>query len=147
MGAPHLQALADAVAASRGKLRLSQRELANKADMSLEAIQAIEGAKRKTFRPTTKAAIEEALDWETGDFEHVLEHGALPERRPRPRLRGPAGLTPTRERIATMSRDEVLAVADLIREATGSMEQAVAFIDGAERVRSAAQQREHSETG
>ena len=143
MGAD-LGALARAVVKVRGDLRVSQRDLAGLADVSLETVQAIEKSRRSTFRPKTKAKFEDALGKERGWFDYVLENGHEPASAP---SREVNTLVPTRERIGSMSRDQILAVADLIREATGSMARAVEFINGAEQVKAELKGSQSSKTG
>lgn len=65
--------LAEAVARRRVELgRITQAELAHRADLSVDRIQAIEGAKKDRYRKTTLLALETALDWEPGSVTAVL---------------------------------------------------------------------------
>lgn len=126
---PHLQALADAVFAVRGELRMSQQEFARHADLSIDTIQDIEGGKRRTFRPKTKSKLEQAVPWwPAGTFDHILREGVVPE------LASIRSHLSPREQIVAMSMDEVLRISELIEYATGSGEMAYRWIQAAKEV-------------
>ena len=67
--------LAEHAARRRAKLGLSQIEVAQRGPLSLDRVQSIEGAKRKSYRLGTLLALERALGWETGSVETILDGG------------------------------------------------------------------------
>ena len=67
--------LADAATARRAQLSLTQIEVAQAGPLSLDRVQAIEGAKRSTYRPATLAALERALGWTYGSVQAILDGG------------------------------------------------------------------------
>ena len=75
MTARHTDALRDACITRRTHLRLTQRELADRAGVSVDTIQAIERGSHATHRPGTKTALEDALDWTTGSIDALLAGG------------------------------------------------------------------------
>lgn len=70
-----IASLADAVMAQRGRLGLTQEELAAKAGISVDTVQAIEHGHRTTFRTRTKAALEGALGWAPGSIDAIAAGG------------------------------------------------------------------------
>jgi DNA-binding transcriptional regulator YiaG len=143
---PHAQALADAVIARRGQLRISQRELARLAGITLDSVQAIEKATRTQIRAGTKAALDDGLKWQPGTADHLFRAGRMPEKKPESRLRIATKTPVTREDIAAMTREEMLWVADLIHAVTGSMDHVAAWVNGVERVKMEENQRKHGQT-
>lgn len=69
------QRLADAIVARRAELGLTQMQVATRGDFSLDRVQALEGAKRTSYRAGTLAALERALDWAPGSVERILQGG------------------------------------------------------------------------
>lgn len=68
--------LADAVVRRRAKLgRLTQAQIAHRSGISLDRIQAIEGAKSDRYRRVTLMALEQALEWEPGSIDEILAGG------------------------------------------------------------------------
>lgn len=77
--------LGQTVARRRAELGLSQVEVAHRGPLSLDRVQAIEGAKKSGYRLGTLAALERALEWEAGSIEAVLDGGQpTPIRQPSP---------------------------------------------------------------
>lgn len=102
------QRLADAVVRRRAELdRMTQAELAHRASISLDRVQAIEGNKSDRYRPVTLMAVERALEWDDGSVAEVLAGGD-----PRPRAAGPPdGLD---EPLTEAEIDQIAAEADEI---------------------------------
>lgn len=69
------QRLADFAVRRRAELGLTQVEVAQRGPLSLDRVQAIEGAKRNGYRLSTLVALERALDWGAGSVEAVLGSG------------------------------------------------------------------------
>lgn len=67
--------LAEHAARRRAELGLSQIEVAQRGPLSLDRVQAIEGAKSTRFRLGTLLALERALAWEAGSVEAILAGG------------------------------------------------------------------------
>jgi DNA-binding XRE family transcriptional regulator len=65
--------LSEAVMRQRG--RMTQEELADKAGVSVDTVQAIELGRRTTFRAATKNALETALGWKRGSIDAILAGG------------------------------------------------------------------------
>lgn len=69
------QRVAEAVTARRARRNWTQIDVATRGPLSLDRVQAIEGAKRPTYRAGTIAALERALEWEYGSVEAILVGG------------------------------------------------------------------------
>jgi transcriptional regulator with XRE-family HTH domain len=67
--------LAEYAARRRAELGLSQIEVAQRGPLSLDRVQSIEGAKRKSYRLGTLLALERALNWGAGSVEAILAGG------------------------------------------------------------------------
>ena len=67
------QRLADRVARRRADLGLTQIEAARRGPLSLDRLQAIEGAKRTSYRLGTLLALARALEWESDSIEAILD--------------------------------------------------------------------------
>lgn len=67
--------LADLAARRRAELRLTQADVAQRGPLSLDRVQAIEGAKKKSYRLSTLAALERALEWAPGSVDSILVGG------------------------------------------------------------------------
>lgn len=72
---PDWQRLASAIVARRAELGMTQVGVATAGGISLDRIQALEGAKRTSYRKNTLAALERALQWEPGSVQAVLAGG------------------------------------------------------------------------
>lgn len=77
-GSDAWEKVARAVAARRGELGLTRAALAQRARRSMSTIYEIEAARRSVYRPSTLAALEDALDWAPGTVGRILD-GAPPE--------------------------------------------------------------------
>lgn len=66
------QRLAAYVVRRRAQLGLTQIEAAQRGGLSLDRLQAVEGAKRTSYRPATLVLLERALDWKDGSVDAVL---------------------------------------------------------------------------
>lgn len=64
--------LAAAVVARRNARGWTQVEVANRGDLSLDRLQAIEGVRATSYRPKTMQALERGLEWRTGSVARVL---------------------------------------------------------------------------
>lgn len=64
--------LARKVAARRRELKLTQRDLTRRANISLERVQAVEAARARGLRATTKHELERALLWHDGGIDSIL---------------------------------------------------------------------------
>lgn len=69
------QRLARAAVERRAQLGITQLDVAQRGPMSLDRVQAIEGAKRSSYRPATLAALERALGWTYGSVAAILDGG------------------------------------------------------------------------
>jgi hypothetical protein len=69
------QRLAKYAARRRAELSLTQIEVAQRGPLSLDRVQAIEGAKSSRYRLGTLVALERALDWTEGSVERILAGG------------------------------------------------------------------------
>ena len=69
------QRLARMAALRRAELDLTQIEVAQRGSLSIDRVQAIEGAKRDRYRLGTLAALERALKWENGSVAAILAGG------------------------------------------------------------------------
>lgn len=69
------QRLADQVVRRRGALGLTQAEVAHRGPLSLDRVQAIEGARSSKYRAGTIAALERALEWAYGSVQAILAGG------------------------------------------------------------------------
>jgi len=67
--------LAEYAARRRAELGLSQIEVAHRGPLSLDRVQAIEGAKSTRYRLATLLALERALGWADGSVERILSGG------------------------------------------------------------------------
>ena len=67
--------LAEHAARRRAELGLSQIEVAQRGPLSLDRVQAIEGAKSTRYRLGTLLALERALAWGAGSVEAILAGG------------------------------------------------------------------------
>lgn len=76
--------LAELAVRRRAHLRLTQMQVAELGPLSLDRIQAIEGAKRGRYRVATLAALERALRWMPGSVDQIL-NGGEPTPIPEPR--------------------------------------------------------------
>lgn len=76
------QRLAAMAARRRAQLDLTQIEVAQRGPLSLDRVQAIEGAKRSNYRLGTLLALERALEWKQGSVDAILAGGepTLPRR-------------------------------------------------------------------
>lgn len=75
------QRLAEYAARRRAELGLTQIEVAQRGPLSLDRVQAIEGAKSTRYRLATLVALERALEWSKGSVERILAGGEPGERR------------------------------------------------------------------
>jgi len=73
--------LAEYVVRRRAELGLTQIQVAQRGPLSLDRVQAIEGAKRSGYRASTLFALERALTWKQGSAKQILTGGepAIPE--------------------------------------------------------------------
>jgi transcriptional regulator with XRE-family HTH domain len=69
------QRLARLAVRRRAELGLTQAEVAQRGPLSLDRVQAIEGAKRTGYRLGTLLALERALEWGAGSVEAALGGG------------------------------------------------------------------------
>lgn len=67
--------LAERAARRRAELGLSQVEVAQRGPLSLDRVQAIEGAKSTRYRLGTLLALERALDWASASVDAILSGG------------------------------------------------------------------------
>jgi transcriptional regulator with XRE-family HTH domain len=77
--------LARAVADRRNALGKSQVEVATDGGISLDSVQAIEAARRSSYRSKTLRGLERGLDWPMGAIDTALAGGeptATPSQRP-----------------------------------------------------------------
>lgn len=103
--------LADQVARRRGVLGLTQVEVAQRGPMSLDRVQAMEGARGSKYRPGTIAAFERALEWEHGSIAAILAGGdPTPKEPARGRSRPAGGKTPLEQLDEVEARyDRIMA--------------------------------------
>lgn len=113
--------LAEQAAHRRAELDLTQMEVAQRGPLSLDRVQAIEGAKSAKYRLGTLLALERALEWAPGSVEQILRGGdPLPADRPPADAMGAAEeiLDDMERRVADMkrlSRRDLAAVDALIQ--------------------------------
>lgn len=69
----HWRRLADTVVRRRAELNLTQADVAQRGQISIDRVQNIEGAKRTTYRLGTLAALERALEWAPGSVQAILD--------------------------------------------------------------------------
>ena len=72
----------DAVVRRRTQLNMSQDDLADRAGVARDTIQALELGKRTSFRPRTKRKIDKALRWVEGQGVEHLDVGLEPVEEP-----------------------------------------------------------------
>lgn len=71
------KALAEAVKSRRADLSWKQTDIADRARLSLDRIQAIEAARFDTYRRGTLEKLDAALGWKSGSAANVLGGGAV----------------------------------------------------------------------
>lgn len=85
------QRVAAAVLARRAARGWTQVDVATNGSLSLDRVQAIEGAKRASYRAGTIAALERGLEWEYGSISAILAGGEpIPKEQQAPPDPGPA---------------------------------------------------------
>lgn len=108
--------LAQVAARRRAELDLTQAQVAERGPLSLDRVQAIEGAKRKKYRLSTLLALERALAWDSGSVERVLDgNEPIPlggvQKRPSVEVREPSA--PVKEHLPPAYRDvKVINITD-----------------------------------
>lgn len=107
------QRLGQLVSQRRGKLRLSQKDLADTVSVSVKTISTLESGRASGMRAVTIAALEDALGWCAGDVRVVLD-GGEPQLRAEAKPAGP-GLDAAVEGFSLEEIDIVHAVIRVIR--------------------------------
>lgn len=97
----------------RERLRLTQQEVADRAELSLAIVQVIESGRKDSFRRTTLAAIADALEWEPDAVDQLLA-GTDPA--DLPTVEHAEEVDPVMAAIREL-KDQVAELSDLIRRA------------------------------
>lgn len=75
---PGVREVGDAIVRRRLQLDMSQEELADRAGIARDTVQALELGKRTNFRSKTKRKLDTALKWVQGEGIEALEAGREP---------------------------------------------------------------------